>query len=81
MEKQNYVVIYNELEPNRQEEPWENIQGTGPLDAVRRRFGGGYVRVKGNTIGYARIAVIRGTYDAASDTIHLKGKYRQYYYG
>lgn len=74
MEEQNYVVMCNEIDLGRQERPWENIQGVGPTDAVRRRFGKHMLRATNETAHMTAVIVVRGRYDEQQHLIEIKGK-------
>lgn len=74
MEEQNYVVMCNEIDLGRQERPWENIQGTGPTDAVRRRFGKHMLRATGEMAYRTDVIVVRGHYNEQQHLVEIEGK-------
>lgn len=77
-----YVVTHNDVDHgNKLMGEYENIEGKTPLDAVKRRFGGDFIRLMGAEGGYASVIIVSGYYNPQTRGISYQGKYARYCYG
>ena len=82
MKQNTYVILYNGLEKrDRLMYDYENISGSSPMDAIKKRFNIPLKRLTGDAGRYADVIITRGEYIKERNVIIYNGNGARLCYG